>query len=118
MMEARSVRVIVRCMTSGGGAAGGTIAARCDTALDEPGRIDRRRVRGPGSGQTGGARRPGLAAEQADPQERAIGQALPGVAVRAVEEEPGAQLGLGIGALVRERGRVGTSSAAAAWRGS
>ena len=49
----------------------------------------------------------GLAPEQADPLERAVGQASAGVAVGAVEQQAGPQLGLGVGALVGQRGRVG-----------
>ena len=105
MIAARSVRVIVR-------------------GIDLGRRLGRRRDRGPGrraratssAGSSGGAsagRAPAtpaacaarrLAPEQADPaRARSSASRTPGVAVGAVQQQPGAQLGLGVGALVGQR---------------
>ena len=75
---------------------------------DEPARVERRRVRRPGAGQGRGVGDRRLAPEQARSGASASSaRRRPGVAIGPIEDEPGAQLGLGIGALVGERGRVG-----------
>ncbi len=82
------------------------MVARCDEGRGKPRRIERWRVRGAGAGQAGGAGGAGLAAEQPDLAQGALGEALAGVAVGAVQQQAGPELGLGIGALVGESGRV------------
>ena len=59
-------------------------------------------------------RRRGFAPEEPDPPDRLLGQPQAGIAVGPVEDEPGAQLGLGVGALVGERGRIGRVGASRA----
>ena len=115
MISARSVMVIVRAMASGGGSGGGAIAASRSSA-----RTSRRGSSGGASAgrapaSAGRVRAPRLAPEQADPAERVLGQAQAGVAMRAVEQQAGAELGLGVGAFVGERqsGRSDRSGAAA-----
>ena len=58
-------------------------------------------------GQRGRARHRRLPPERADPAQRVLGQAQAGVAMRPVDQQPGAELGLGIDAFVGERERVG-----------
>ncbi len=106
MMAARSVRVIVRGTTSGGTATGGAIVTRWASAAPQSGGIERRGVGRPGAGERRGPGDGRLATEQADPDQRAVGQVPARIAVGAVEQEPRPQLGLRIGGLLVEAGRV------------
>ncbi len=85
-------------------AGGGAIVTRWASARASRGGIERRRVDRTGAGDPGGAGGCRLAPEQADPAQGAVGQALTGVAMGAVQDEPGAQLRLGIGGLVGASG--------------
>ena len=49
----------------------------------------------------------GLPPEEPDPPDRLVGEAQPGIPMGAVDDEPGAQLGLGIDAFVGQCGRIG-----------
>ena len=105
--SARSAMVIVRPSASGGGSGGGAIAASRSSA---------RTSRTGSSGGASSGTAPASAAAWAvagsrrnrpDPGKRQLGQAQARVAVGAVDEQPGAQLGLGVRALVGERHRIG-----------
>ena len=105
-----AARVIERGTTSGGGSGSGSDLDEAVERPDEQRGVDRRRRwRGRGAGQAGGERRGGLPPEQPDAVERARLERGAGIAEGAVQEQPRAQLGLGVDALVveRERGPTG-----------
>ena len=110
MIAAREVSVTVRRIVSGGGAGGGAIRARPSSADEQDRRRQRLGGRWPGAGEPGRMRGHRLAMEQPAPARGVVQQRRAGVAERAVQDEAGAQLGLGIGALVGER-RPGPSTA-------
>ena len=105
--SARSPMVIVRPSASDGGSGGGAIAASRSSARDQPDGVERRRVQRHGAGERRGVGRRRLAPEQPGPGKRQLGQAQARVAVSAIDEQAGAQLGLGVRALIGERHRIG-----------
>ena len=115
MMSARSVSVIVRGHDLGRRVRRQRDDGQAVERADEPPRVERRRRRPAGRPRAAAARDASrLATEQADPHERAVGQRTARIAVGAVEQQPRAQLGLRVGAFVRERGRVARIGAVAA----
>ena len=86
--------------------------------LHEADRIQPRRVGRTGTREPGRPSSRWLAAEQADPDERPVGKPLTGVAMGAVQDQPGPQLGLGVGCIVECRARPRRPAGEAASRGS
>ena len=115
MIAARSVRVIVRATVSGGGSGGGAIADEAVERADQqrPGRAAARRTgRAPASAAAWAA--PGSRRNRPTRRNGLVRQASARVAVGAVEQQAGPQLGLGVGRLVASpAGRRGRG-----WRGS
>ncbi len=80
---------------------------------DEPHRIEGRRVGRPRAGEPRGVGGAGLAAEEPDPRRTASSaRRSAGVPVRPVEQQSCPELGLGVGAFVGERQRIGRIRAA------
>ena len=118
MIDARSVRVIVR-----GNGLRRQVGRRRDAShaverADQEHRRERWRVGRPGVRHRGRVGRARLAPEEADAAQRSLGQARARVAVGAVQEQAGTQLGLGVGRLVGQRPSGPPAPGAAASRGS
>ena len=102
MTSVRSPIVTVRAIASGGVGGGGTIRTRSAEGGDEHDRVERRERRGSRTGERRRLRRCRFASEQPEPDERSLLEPQATVPERPVEDEAGAELGLGVAALVRE----------------
>ena len=106
MIAARSVRVIVRGTTSGGGSGGCGDPARPASARDERARVERRGVGAAGRRRGRGARAAdGSRRNSPTRVERELLEPPAGVAVGAIEEQPRPQLRLGIRLVLRQHAR-------------
>ena len=118
MIAARSVSVIVRGTISAGGRGGSTITASLASAAGQDRDVERRALRRAGAREARRSRDRRLATEQPEPIDRRLLEAPPGVAMGAIQEQPGAQLGLGIRLVLGEHARRRLGPRAAASPGS
>ena len=103
MIAARSASVIVRGTTSGGSSGGGAMRARPSSAATRSQRVERRRVGRAGTREGRGERPPTPRAGTARRgRSRVSCSRAPGVAVRAVQQQPRPQLRLGVRLVLRQ----------------